>query len=141
MSRFNFEIFLGTILVVLTSVIMIIYGLNEEGRRARAAEEHQAQAIEVGASLFENNCSGCHGAKGEGIPGLCPPLNDANFFTNRLTDVGWAVSLEDFVVSSVSSGRVVSTRPDQFAGQGRPAMPAWAEEFGGPLRGDQVDRL
>ena len=45
MSRFNFEIFLGTILVVLTSVIMIIYGLNEEGRMARAAEEHQAQAI------------------------------------------------------------------------------------------------
>ena len=141
MSRFNLEILLGTILVLLTGILLIIYGLNEETRMALAAEEQQAQAIEVGAALFQSNCSGCHGAKGEGIPGLCPPLNDANFFTNRLTDVGWAGSLEDYVVSSVSSGRVVSTRPDQFAGQGRPAMPAWAEEFGGPLRADQVDSL
>ena len=141
MSRFNFEIFLGTILVVLTSVIMIIYGLNEEGRMARAAEEHQAQAIEVGAGLFENNCSGCHGSKGEGIPGLCPPLNDRNFFTNRLKEVGWSGSLEDYVVATVSSGRLTSSRPDQFAGQGTPSMPAWSEDYGGPMRADQIRDL
>jgi mono/diheme cytochrome c family protein len=141
MSRFNLEILLGTILVLLTAIILVIYGLNEQNRMALAAEEHQAQAIEVGASLYQNNCSGCHGVKGEGIPGLCPPLNDANFFTNRLTEVGWAGSLEDYIVSTVSSGRVVSTRPDEFAGQGRPAMPAWHEDFGGPLRGDQIDSL
>jgi mono/diheme cytochrome c family protein len=141
MSRFNFEILLGTILVALTGIVLIIYGFNEENRMAKAAEEQQAQAIEVGAILFQNNCSGCHGAKGEGILGLCPPLNDREFFTDRLAEVGWAGSVEDYIVSTISSGRVVSTRPDQFAGQGRPAMPAWSEEYGGPLRADQIDSL
>jgi mono/diheme cytochrome c family protein len=141
MSRFNLEILLGVVLVLLTAIILIIYGLNEEERMAFAAEEQQAQAIEVGATLYQNNCSGCHGVKGEGIPGLCPPLNDPHFFTDRLTEVGWAGTLEDYVIATVSSGRVASTRPDEYAGQGRPAMPAWHEDYGGPLRADQVDSL
>lgn len=141
MSRLNLTIILGTILVLVTSIFMIMYGLNEENRMARTGEEFQAQSIEVGASLFENNCTGCHGTKGEGIPGLCPPLNDRNFFENRLKEVGWAGSLEDYIVSTVSGGRAVSTRPDQYAGQGRPAMPAWSDEFGGPLRPDQIRDL
>jgi mono/diheme cytochrome c family protein len=138
MSRFNFEILLGIILVTLTTVIMIVYGLNEEDRMAESSTSQQAAAIEVGAGLFENNCSGCHGLKGEGILGLCPPLNDRNFFTNRLDDVGWSGSLEDYIVSTVSGGRATSTRPDQFAGQGNPAMPAWSDQYGGPLRPDQI---
>jgi len=138
MSRINFEIILGTILVFASAVILIYYGLNEEDRMAKAAEEQQAQAIEVGATLFEINCTGCHGPKGEGITGLCPPLNDQNFFTNRLNEVGWSGSLEDYIISTVSSGRATSTRPDQYAGQGKPAMPAWSDEFGGPLRPDQI---
>jgi mono/diheme cytochrome c family protein len=105
---------------------------------ARFAVEHQAEAIEVGASLFETNCSGCHGLQGEGIAGLCPPLNDRHFLTERLREVGWAGTLEDYVVATVSSGRLTSTRPDQFAGQGKPAMPAWSEHYGGPLRDDQI---
>lgn len=141
MNRFNLEIILGTILIALTSIVLIIYGLNEEDRMAEASLEHQAQAIEVGAGLYQNNCTGCHGTKGEGIPGLCPPLNDKNFFEGRMKEVGWAGSLEDYIISTVSSGRVVSTRPDQYAGQGRPAMPAWSDEFGGPLRPDQIQDL
>jgi mono/diheme cytochrome c family protein len=141
MSRFNVEIILGTILIALTSFVLIFYGLNEEDRMSQASLEHQAQAIEVGASLFESNCTGCHGTKGEGIPGLCPPLNDKNFFEGRMKEVGWAGSLEDYIISTVASGRTVSTRPDQYAGQGRPAMPAWSDEFGGPLRADQIQDL
>ena len=141
MNRFNLEIILGTILIALTSIVLIIYGLNEEERMAEAGLEQQAQAIEVGASLFENNCTGCHGTKGEGILGLCPPLNDKNFFEGRMKEVGWAGSLEDYIISVVSSGRAVSTRPDQYAGQGKPAMPAWSDEYGGPLRPDQIHDL
>ena len=141
MNRFNLEIILGTILIALTSIVLIIYGLNEEDRMAEAGLQHQAQAIEVGAGLYENNCTGCHGIKGEGIPGLCPPLNDKNFFEGRMKEVGWAGSLEDYIVATISSGRAVSTRPDQYAGQGRPAMPAWSDEFGGPLRPDQIRDL
>jgi len=141
MSRFNLEITLGAVLVAVTSIVLIVYGLNEPARMARAEEEQRAQAIEVGAGLFESNCSGCHGLKGEGIPGLCPPLNDAHFFTNRLEEVRWSGSLEDYIISTVAGGRLVSTRPDRYAGNtplGEPAMPPWSEEYGGPLRLDQI---
>ena len=141
MSRFNWEIFLGIILVTLTTVIVVIYAFNEEDRMAVTAEAQHARAIEVGATVFENNCSGCHGPKGEGILGLCPPLNDGHFFTSRLEEVGWSGSLEDYIVSTVASGRATSTRPDEFAGQGRPAMPAWSDKFGGPLRPDQIQNV
>ena len=141
MSRFNLEILLGAILVTITTVILIIYGFNEEDRMAKESASQQARAIEVGAGLFENNCSGCHGLKGEGIAGLCPPLNDAEFFTSRMKEVGWSGSLEDYIVSVVASGRAASTRPDQYAGQGNPAMPAWSEQYGGPLRDDQIHNL
>jgi mono/diheme cytochrome c family protein len=141
MSRFNFELFLGVILVIATSAVLIVYGLNEPDRMARTAIVQQAQSIEVGAYLFEINCTSCHGPAGVGIAGLAPPLNDENFFTNRLREVGWPGSLEDYVVATVSSGRLTSTRPNQFAGNtplGEPAMPAWSEAYGGPLRADQI---
>ena len=128
MSRFNLEILLGIILVSLTTVLIVIYGFNEEDRMAEESEAQHGRAIEVGASLYEINCSGCHGLKGEGILGLCPPLNDAHFFSDRLKEVGWSGTLEDYIFSTASSGRTTSTRPDQFAGQGSPAMPAWSDQ-------------
>ncbi|HJW91422.1 MAG TPA: c-type cytochrome [Anaerolineales bacterium] len=141
MTRVQLEIFLGTLFVALTAVVFVIYGLNEEERMAKFTLEQQAQAIEVGAGLFESNCSGCHGLKGEGIPGLCPPLNDREFFSNRLKQVGWSGTLEDYIVATVASGRLTSSRPDRYAGQGAPAMPAWHEDYGGPLRTDQIRNI
>ena len=141
MSRFNLEILLGVILVSVTTIILVIYGFNEENRMAQEVERQEGKAIEVGAGLFENNCSGCHGLKGEGITGLCPPLNDAEFFTTRMADVGWSGSLEDYIISVVASGRAASTRPGEYAGQGSPAMPAWSEHYGGPLRDDQIQTI
>ncbi len=138
MSRVQLEITLGTILVLVTSVIILVYGLDENARMARYATEQQARDIEVGAALFDANCSGCHGKQGEGTPGLCPPLNDKNFFVNRLKEVGWSGSLDDYIVATASAGRLVSTRPDKYAGQGTPAMPSFSDEFGGPLRVDQI---
>lgn len=138
MSRFNLEILIGIVLVTLTTAILVYYGLNEQNRMEEFGQVSQAQDIEVGASLFEANCSGCHGLKGEGIVGLCPPLNDEFFFTGRLEEVGWPGSLEDYIVATASSGRPISTRPDQYPGQGTPAMPSFSEQYGGPLRQDQI---
>jgi len=138
MTRVQLEISLGILLVLLTGTILTVYGFNEESRMARYSEEQQARSIEVGAELYDINCKGCHGPQGEGIPLVCPPLNDRNFFTNRLEEVGWSGSMEDYVVSTVSGGRLVSTRPDQYPGQGKPAMPAWSDAYGGPLREDQI---
>jgi len=138
MSRAQLEISLGIFLVLATGTLLIYQGLLEEVRMKRFEEIQQAQAIEVGADLFDTNCKGCHGPQGEGTPGLCPPLNDRYFFTDRLKDVGWSGSQEDYIVATVSSGRLVSTRPELYPGNVRPAMPSWSDKFGGPLREDQI---
>jgi mono/diheme cytochrome c family protein len=139
--RSQLEIFFGILLLVITTVILVYVGLNEETRMQEFEQHQAAQKIEVGADLFEINCRGCHGLRGEGIAGLAPPLNDAHFFTQRLGEIGWQGGLEEYIVATVSSGRQVSTRPDQYPGAGSPAMPTWSERYGGPLRDDQIESL
>ncbi len=141
MTRAQLEIFFGLILVSIAVAVIIYVGLTEEENMAEQVRSQHAEAIEVGAELFETNCSGCHGLKGEGIPGLAPGLNDPQFFTNRLDEVGWEGTLEDYIISTVATGRTVSTRPELYVGGGKPAMPAWSQQFGGPLRDDQVRNL
>lgn len=141
MTRRQLEIFVGFVLVSIAVAVIIYVGFTEEDSMAEQARSQHAEAIEVGAELFETNCSGCHGIQGEGIPGLAPPLNDPHFFTGRVQEVGWEGTLEDYIISTVSTGRPVSTRPEQYVGGGKPAMPAWSQQFGGPLREDQVRNL
>ncbi len=141
MSRVQFEISIGIILVLITAAVLVVIGVNEDNRMSQFALAQQAQSIEVGAELFDANCKNCHGPQGQGIQGVCPPLNDRNFFTNRTKEVGWSGSLEDYIISTVSAGRLVSTRPNQYNGFGQPVMPAWSEDYGGPLRADQIRNL
>lgn len=138
MKRTQLEIFLGIIVVLATSLLILYYGITEPERMAANAEAAEAREIEVGAVLFEAQCSRCHGAQGLGIPGLCPPLNDRAFFDQRLKEVNWSGSLEDYIVATASSGRQVSTRPQLYPGQGVPAMPSFSDQYGGPMRPDQI---
>ena len=124
MNRVNVQILLGTLMILTASAIVLWYGISEEKRMEEAKLAVRGRAIEEGAALFEQQCSRCHGTQGTGIPGLCPPLNDRYFFDERLSDVSWSGSLEDYIVSTVSSGRLTSTRMGTYPGQGTPAMPA-----------------
>lgn len=139
--RIQLQIFLGILLTVLTLGIFAVSGFTEEARMEIWTAEQQAKSIEQGADLFAQACASCHGPQGQGVPGLCPPLNSKAFFTTRLDEVGWSGSLEDYIVSTVSAGRLASTRPDQYVGNGRPAMPSWSEAYGGPFRSDQIQNL
>lgn len=138
MSRTQIEITLSIFLVLATSFIILFYGVNEQNRMSAYASQEQGRSIEVGASLFETYCSRCHAQQGTGIPGLCPPLNDRYFFDNRLKEVGWSGSQEDYIIATASGGRIASTRPNLFHGAGTPAMPAFSDRYGGPLRDDQI---
>lgn len=140
-DRVQLQIFFGTILIIITTIVVIVYGLNEKERMLEYEKAHQARAIEAGAALFEAQCSRCHGTQGTGIPGLCPPLNDRYFFDQRLKDVGWNGTMEDYIVSTATSGRLTSTRPEQYPGQGVPAMPSFSQQVGGPLREDQIRNI
>lgn len=137
-SRQQIEITLGLLFVLVAATFLVLIGLNEENRMAEREAQVLAASVEQGAALFETNCSPCHGVQGKGIEGVAPPLTDAHFFTNRVQEVGWNGSLEDYIMSTASAGRRVSTRPEHYVGAGVPAMPAWAQEFGGPLRPDQI---
>lgn len=138
MKRIQLEIALGTLFVIASATILLIMGLQEEDRLARYEGTQLAEKIEFGASIFETNCTSCHGSNAQGTPGVAPCLRCEDFFTTRISEVGWGGTLEDYVVSVVTVGRQVSTRPALYVGGGSPAMPTWSEKFGGPLREDQV---
>jgi mono/diheme cytochrome c family protein len=138
MKRIQLEIVLGTVFVFLSAAILIAFGFREQDRLAESEETQRAELIEFGAGIYEQNCTRCHGSHGQGIVGLAPCLRCEELFTTRLEEVGWEGSLEDYVVSVVTIGRQVSTRPALYPGGGTPAMPTWSEQFGGPLRQDQV---
>lgn len=138
MKRVQMEIIAGTILVLLSVVIVIVLAVQEPQRLADFELHQTAARIEFGAAVFEINCTRCHGSQAQGIPGLAPSLRSREFFAERVTEVGWGGSLEDYIVSVVTVGRQVSTRPELYVGGGSPAMPTWSDAFDGPLREDQI---
>ena len=163
MSRF--DITLGLLASILTVAIIAVVGLNEEERMAKASVGWDMRSVENGAVLFAQYCASCHGDNAVGLN--CPPLNESSGLYGgdiapgvacRLEDLGWdRTDPYGYIVSVIIAGRQYSTRPGQFPGnrmtatplpRGFPtpeatspplmAMPAWGEDFGGPLRDDQV---
>ena len=126
----------GISLAVLIGVLALI-AVGESNRMAAANQAYAAQAIETGASEFENLCRSCHGPQGLGTP-LAPPLNIASLFDGtRLQAVGFNGTVDDYVRGTISAGRPVPS-----AGANYPQrMPTWSQRFGGPLRDDQIDAL
>ncbi|PWH19371.1 MAG: hypothetical protein DDG58_05070 [Ardenticatenia bacterium] len=134
------ELRLGLLAVIITLGLLLYAASVEEERMAREATAQQACAVEVGAGLYDQHCRTCHGADGQGVGQLGPALNERHFFTQRLQEVGWAGTLEEYVSATIALGRVVATRP-LYAGDGVVVMPAWSQAFGGALRPDQIRAL
>lgn len=134
------DILLGTLFTIGVLALILVAANREEARMASAAAAQQAHAIEQGAALYTLHCSSCHGAAGQGIGALGPALNDEHFFTARLAEVGWPGSLRDYVINTTAAGRMVATRP-LYAGDGTVVMAAWREDYGGPLRADQIEAV
>src|SRR5512139_1653537 len=126
MTRVQTAIILGIITILITAGVILVYGFQEQSRMADYEQVYLARSIERGAEYYSTYCSRCHGTQGLGIQGLCPPLNDRNFFDNRAKEVGWSGTLREYIVSTASSGRVVSTRPQLYPGQGTPSMPSFS---------------
>lgn len=138
------QITLGVILTLISLLIVAWIGINEEQRLETATTKWNARRIETGAEVFEINCARCHGEDAQGVPGLAPPLNSREMLEKRLDEVGWTGSLHDYLIKTISGGRLRSTRPDQYVGnmpQGEMAMPAWSTELGGPLPPYQVENI
>lgn len=121
--------------------LLVVVCLGEEKRMEEAAGMQEGETVVTGARLYEEHCRKCHGSRGEGLGQLGPALADRHFFTDRLVEVGWLLSLEEYIAATASVGRLMATRP-LYAGNGRTAvMPPWALDHGGPLRGDEIDAI
>lgn len=121
--------------IVFFFAIILLVGwvaFNEEGRMAEFTTQYEARSVERGATLFESNCSTCHGNVGQGT-GRAPALNNPSLFDGtRLDEMAWAGGLFDYIENAVSAGR-----PNSGA-YWPEAMPTWGQTYGGPLRQDQV---
>ena len=124
---------------------------GDQGRLAKAAVGFNMRSVESGAQMFDQYCASCHGPNAAGIN--CPPLDERSGIHGGDLGEGVAWRLEElhwdradaygFVYSTIAAGRMVSTRPDKYQGTDPKAMamPAWSQQYGGPLRPDQIKDL
>lgn len=126
------KITVGIVMALGMALAFVYVGAGELDRLSEREANFAGRAVENGAALFETNCIGCHGIQGEGIPGVGPALNNQEFFTTRLQEVGYAGTLQSYIELTVAAGRPVGS------GQYAAIMPTWGEEYGGPMRPDQV---
>lgn len=142
------KILVGLIFTVLTCIPLAAVAINDLGMPSagqpqpsvmeQRASAFQGRTIEVGADLFGTYCAPCHGKQGEGIPSVAPAVNRKDLFDGRRgKEIGWSGTVEGFIKNTIAAGRPVPSRPDLFTAR----MPTWSQEFGGPLRPDQIDSL
>jgi mono/diheme cytochrome c family protein len=94
------------------------YRFTESSRRADAAALEDKAQITAGRQLWGLNCATCHGPSGEGIS--APALNSKEFLT----------SVTDQQIRDIVRGGIPGT-----------AMPAWLNDYGGPLTEQQIDAV
>lgn len=123
----------GTLIFFATIMAVGWVMLNEPARLDAYTDQFDGRSIQRGALIYANNCSSCHGPFGQGAPGVAPNINSVEFFDGtRQAEVAWAGTWYDYVELTIAAGR-----PVMAAGWANP-MPTWGQQFGGPLRNDQV---
>lgn len=136
------KIVIGTIAFMIAMMVLGYSALREPSRMERFTNAELGRSIEAGAEIFANNCTTCHGVDGTaqecydsaGNQIACQgvPLNYSGLVCGdvpqRVIDMGWDGTKHDFILTTIAAGR-------------GPIMPTWAEQFGGPLRPDQVQNV
>ncbi|NDJ55089.1 MAG: cytochrome c [Chloroflexi bacterium] len=111
--------------------------INEPARMDTFTAQYDGRSIQRGAAQFREACAECHGMNGEGVLGRGPSLARPDLHNGqRLAELGWAGSLDEYFRQTISAGRPIYTE-ELYNGP----MPAWSQEYGGPLRGDEVEDL
>lgn len=111
--------------------------IKEDSRMAEFTAQFAARSIENGAAIYESNCATCHGLLGQGIPQRAPALHNPRLFNGeRLRELTWPGGVRDYIENAIAGGR-----PNSGAYWNGNIMPTWSEEFGGPLRVDQINNL
>lgn len=96
-----------------------IFQLSEQARIEKAAAAARDEQVRRGAGIFTANCSRCHGGDGKGTD-LAPSLNNKPLL---------AAVDDDFLRHTIAEGRP------------RTIMPAWGQDYGGPLTAQDIDQV
>jgi mono/diheme cytochrome c family protein len=106
---------------------------GEEDPNAAQREELQPQVI-AARQAFQD----AEGVRGDAYDELVAAGDILAYDPNgdsRVVQLGWSGALEDLV-----EGTLIGGRPNSKSYWPQP-MPAWSQQAGGPLRGDQIDAL
>lgn len=106
----------GVVVFALLVAAFPIYRAVEATRRAEAFADRETALVAAGRHLWSQNCASCHGARGEGEPGI-PALNAREFLEEATNEQ----------IHHITAAGVPGT-----------GMPAWWVEFGGPLTDEQI---
>ncbi len=121
------------VLIALSGVVFI--AIDDADRRVEFDEAFHGRSVENGAALFTEYCAECHGLHGEGTP-RAPTLNSKYFFESWVQDLRFEGGLPAYIKLTVAGGRPVKSDPAYPEN-----MPTWSQDFGGPLRNDQIDNV
>lgn len=140
----QFKILIGILFTIATIAVIAIYGIAEDGRMAAYQKNFAGRSIQAGGEYFERYCATCHGEKGAGIAGRGPALNRTDLLdlkgTPYLKLIAWNGTTADFIRNTIAAGRPQFS--EYYADlEFQAHMPTWSQDYGGPLRPDQVDAL
>jgi len=106
---------------------MLVYILNDTTRGASAGNEDTQTKSTVGAKLFGQNCSQCHGPKGEGAIGPAV-LRDE-----------WRADKPGFDLNGTTTFLHQVLQRGQYSPQPGIQMPAWSRDYGGPFNDQNIE--
>lgn len=108
------------IMLAVVSLMIPVFWISESNAQQLSTLRQHTTDVSRGAALYAQYCYQCHGINGQGLTG--PKLN-GNPAVNKLTDAD--------ILRIISGGIANTADPSQLL------MPAWSEDFGGPLT--QID--
>jgi plastocyanin/mono/diheme cytochrome c family protein len=107
-------------MLAVISLLIPVFWITESNAQEMSNLRQHTTDVSRGAALYAQYCFQCHGINGQGLSG--PKLN-GNPAVNKLTDAD--------ILRIISGGIADTANPGQLL------MPAWLEDFGGPLT--QID--
>lgn len=150
---FTVRILIGLVCLLILLSVCTFIGIADQTRLNARNANFTARSIQAGARVYGLQCARCHGVNGEGVEGQGPALASVQFVgqteivsddrglqtikvntpSERLQQIGWSGSLEDYIRSVTAAGIPVRTSNAWDV-----THPTFSERFGGPLRDDQI---
>lgn len=114
-ENYDRHVWIGLALTLIVIAGLTVAWVNEPARMAEAAAALDKASIGRGRDIYVDNCTACHGTRGEG--GVGPALNNKTLLANASNEVLFA---------TIRTGRPGTT------------MPAWGQENGGPFTDEDI---